>query len=207
MTKAADGGSDLDVKTATGTKLLKEFPGTNSDIYNLTPVGSKLLFFADSATAQQLWMTSGTRAGTRLVKKLNHSGAERTDGHWPRALFHLRRDPWQCVHRLLFKSNGTAAGTVPVAMPAGSAGIDNPPGALVDYDGVLYFGVGDRLMKTSGPGPKVVIASAHPMRTGHRRVRGRSDRPVECSTSRSPTHLSRARTSTRPTGPPAGPRC
>ena len=29
VTKAADGGSDLDVKTAAGTTLLKEFPTSN----------------------------------------------------------------------------------------------------------------------------------------------------------------------------------
>ena len=44
VTQAADGGSELDVKTAAGTKLLKEFPGANSSI-SLTPVGSKLFFF------------------------------------------------------------------------------------------------------------------------------------------------------------------
>ncbi len=151
VTQAADGGSELDVKTAAGTKLLKEFPGANSSI-SLTPVGSKLFFFE----GQRLWVTNGTRAGTRLVKKTIPGGGNEPTVVGHELYFTADVTHGNRVRPLLFKSNGTAAGTVPVSLPAGSARFDNPPGSLVDYDGALYFGIGDRLMKSSGTRTELV---------------------------------------------------
>ena len=133
VTQAADGGSDLDVKTATGTTPLKEFPAPDSSISDLTPDGSKLFFFVDLGKGQQLWVTNGTPARTRLVKKLNPGDV----GGGPTVLgnelyFTSLVTDGSRTNRLLFKSNGTAAGTVPVAMPAGSAKSGNFPDGLVE---------------------------------------------------------------------------
>ena len=57
---------------------------------------------------------------------------------------------------MLLKSNGTAAGTVPVAKMPGSVN------SLVNFDGAFYFGSGDRLMKTDGAVTKVVGAFGPP---------------------------------------------
>ena len=62
----------------------------------------------------------------------------------------------------MFKSNGTAEGTVPIAMPAGSAKLGNFPGTLVSFGGALYFDYGNELMKTTGGNAKVVSTLAQP---------------------------------------------
>ncbi len=167
VTQAADGGSDLDVKTATGTTPLKEFPAPDSSISDLTPDGSELFFFVNLGKGQQLWVTKGTPARTRLVKKLNPGDV----GGGPTVLgnelyFTSLVTDGSRTNRLLFKSNGTAAGTVPVAMPAGSAKSGNFPDGLVEYSGDLYFGFGDRLMKSNGATTKIVGTFGPPNSNG-----------------------------------------
>ena len=156
VTKAADGGSDLDVKTATGVTLLKEFPTTDGSLSELTPVGSKLFFAADVGQGQQLWVTNGTRAGTRLVKNFNPGGVGDATAVGNELYFTSDVSHGNSSNRLLFKSNGTAAGTVPIAMPPGSAKSDNYAVGLVNYGGALYFGFGEQVMKTNGATAKVV---------------------------------------------------
>ena len=166
VTKAADGGSDLDVKTATGTTAPQGVP--RREQLHLRPDARRLeaLLLRRRRPGPQLWVTNGTRAGTRLVKNAESSGADEPTVVGNELYFTADVIHGNSVRPLLFKSNGTAAGTVPVAMPAGSANSDDFPGDLVDYDGALYFGVGDRLMKTQrhhDQGRR--HASAHPMRT------------------------------------------
>ena len=116
VTTAADGGAELDVQTATGVTPLEDFPAT-IDISSLTPVGSKL-FFSTNAGDGQLWVTDGTKAGTKLVK---HIEAEDPTVVGSDLFFTATVSHGTKAKSLLYKSNGTAAGTVPVAMPAGSA--------------------------------------------------------------------------------------
>jgi ELWxxDGT repeat protein len=157
VTTAAGGGSDLDVKTATGTRLLKEFPTPDSSISDLTPDGSKLYFFADLDTGQQLWVTNGTGAGTRLVKQTNPSevfGDLTVIGNEP--YFDSTVTHGSRARTLLFKSNGTAAGTIEVALPTGATNPGAGPVTLVNYGEVLYFDDADQLMKTNGTTTTVV---------------------------------------------------
>jgi ELWxxDGT repeat protein len=157
VTQAADGGSDLDEKTAAGTTLVKEFHAQDSGLSELTPVGSRLFFLAGVGRSEQLWVTNGTRAGTKLVEipnsgtYLSHLTAVGDELYFTAAETHGSR-----VNSLLFETNGTVAGTVPIPMPAGSTGSENVPDSPVAYNGDLYLGFGDRLMKTNGSATEVV---------------------------------------------------
>src|SRR5262249_12282177 len=76
ITKAADGGINLDVRTSAGTTVLKEFNPSHLSVYgvavpvhNLTPVGSRVFFVGNTdAAGTELWVTDGSVAGTKLVK-------------------------------------------------------------------------------------------------------------------------------------------
>ena len=90
MTKATGGATDLDVKTATGVTILKEFPDADSeygDVSDLTAVGSKLFFAADPGHGQQLWVTNGSR-GDQASREPEFRGE--LDGRRLRALLHRR---------------------------------------------------------------------------------------------------------------------
>ncbi len=157
VTQAADGGADLDVKDATGTAVVKEFSGSDSSISDLTPDGSKLFFDADLNKGEQLWVTNGTRAGTKLVKNAIGSGQFGNKVVVGSVLYFASqaRQGNRATYQL-FKSNGTAAGTVAVALPVSASKSGPFSGDLADYDGTLYFSAGVRLMKTNGVATKVV---------------------------------------------------
>ncbi len=166
VTKAADGGADLDVQTAAGVRLLKTFPYSNdglSDsvpgVYDLTAVGSKLFFTADVGLGQ-LWVTNGTSAGTRLVRTMSVQQGTTVVG----SEVYFVANVWngKDLSFRLFKSNGTALGTVPITMPAGFAKLGDFPGSLVSFGGALYFADGGSLMKTTGATAKVVRTFAQP---------------------------------------------
>jgi ELWxxDGT repeat protein len=164
VTKAADGGSDLDVQTAAGVRLLKAFPDLNDGdsfpgVSDLTAVGSRLFFSVDVGLGQ-LWVTNGTSAGTRMVKAL--SAVMDTTVVGSEVYFVANVLHGKDLSLQVFKSNGTAEGTVPIAMPAGSAKLGNFPGTLVSYGGAIYFDYGNELMKTTGGAAKVVSTFAQP---------------------------------------------
>jgi ELWxxDGT repeat protein len=163
VTRGPRGASDLDVETATGVTTLKEFPATNDaasavpEVSLLTPFGSKLFFVADDGQGQQLWLTDGTSAGTRLVKDFGDGGTGgdlTVVGH--ELDFTALVDAGTGFERLLFQSDGTAAGTVPVATLAADAVTGYDAISPVSYDGALYFGFGDQLMKADGATTTVV---------------------------------------------------
>ncbi len=157
VTQAADGGADLDVKTVAGTTVLKEFSGSSSSISDLTPDGSKLFFDADLNKGEQLWVTNGTQAGTKLVKNAIGSGQFGNKVVVGNVLYFASeaRQGNRATYQL-FKSNGTAGGTVAVALPESASKSGPFSGDLADYDGTLYFSAGVRLMKTNGVATKVV---------------------------------------------------
>jgi ELWxxDGT repeat protein len=113
--------------TAAGTVLLRDiWPSTNSsDPRELTAVGGQAFFrAADGTHGAELWATDGTAAGTRLVKDLI-SGP---DGGFPstngKCVFtslggRLVFDSPVNV-RSLWTSDGTEAGTQPLASASGS---------------------------------------------------------------------------------------
>ena len=107
--------------TSAGTHLLRDHrPGlTSGNARALTPVGNVLYYNVDDyTTGMEVWRSEGTQASTRLVKDI----AAGVDGSgetqlftWGGALgfFHLDN---------LWRSNGTAAGTVVVQAAAGMDG-------------------------------------------------------------------------------------
>src|SRR5262249_6413915 len=116
---------------------------------NLTNVNGTLFFTADSVTTgYELWKSDGTAAGTVLVKDI-FPGTHREYDYWgnwryiPNTSF-----PSDLVNvggtlifgandangRELWKSDGTAAGTVRVSSPA-----LGPPRNLSNVNGTLFF--------------------------------------------------------------------
>jgi ELWxxDGT repeat protein len=156
VTTAADGGAALDVKTAGGTTLLKEFSSANDSLSDLTPDGSKLFFVADVGKGDQLWMTDGTRAGTRPVTDQSPGAFFSDLTVVGKELYFTDTVAGLDVANLLYRSNGTSAGTVVVSLPPGDAKSGNDPYDLVDYDNALYFDLGDRLIKADGAVTEVV---------------------------------------------------
>ncbi|HEX2642776.1 MAG TPA: ELWxxDGT repeat protein, partial [Thermoanaerobaculia bacterium] len=94
-------------------------PSGSSGTFELTVVGSTLFFRAfDSTHGAELWKTDGTEAGTVLVKEINAgAGSSFFSGHLAGLtalggqLFFWAFDG---THTELWKSDGTAAGTVQV---------------------------------------------------------------------------------------------
>jgi len=102
---------------AVGPKLVKDInPTGNSFPTNLTRVGSKLFFAAsDGVHGNELWVSDGTTAGTRMVKNIK-PGAKSSNPEMlvnvNGTLFFLASDGTHGEQ--LWKSDGTKAGTVMV---------------------------------------------------------------------------------------------
>jgi ELWxxDGT repeat protein len=151
VTQAVDGRVDLDVETATGATALKAFHGSDSPISELTADGSKLFFVVSAASTEQLWETNGTPEGTRLVIKIRNNGyiSDLTVAGNELYFTNLVSDGRKSTTEL-FQSDGTAAGTEQIALPAGTVSAIDGPHELVSFDDELFFASGSGLMKTSG---------------------------------------------------------
>ncbi len=146
--------------TDSGTVLVKDInPGYQSGIWrdNLFVgdqhvVGNAMYFAADDGqTGTELWKTDGTTAGTVLVKDVqNPDRSFFYPGSFPLAMsdangvLYFNADDWD-HNRELWKSDGTAAGTVMVKdindIPPGFLG--SYPGEVTPVNGVLLFGADD----------------------------------------------------------------
>ncbi|MBK8595887.1 MAG: hypothetical protein IPN83_09925 [Holophagales bacterium] len=150
--------------TAAGTVLLKPFPSPNNSYYTmvLTKVGDRLFFIVDdNANPTELWTSDGTAAGTALVKQVAATGAclystipVDVDG----TLF------FSCASgsgEAVWKSDGTDAGTVPIA-------VFDSISSLVSWDGDLYLSASDaahgtELWKSDGtPGGTIPVKDVVP---------------------------------------------
>jgi ELWxxDGT repeat protein len=136
--------------------------GAGGNPSQFTAVGDVAFFAAhDIVRGTELWKTNGTVAGTRFVKDIN-PGAP---GGYPNSSepLHLTNVNgtlfFSAFHpdfgRELWKSNGTAAGTVLVKdIMSGSEGAE--PGSLVKSGNLLYFSAfddptsGSQLWKSNG---------------------------------------------------------
>ncbi|QRO01408.1 hypothetical protein JRI60_21505 [Archangium violaceum] len=131
--------------TRAGTVVVVEFPplsrpaGFFDFLSNLTPVGCQLFFtVGDEAHGNELWVSDGTREGTRLVEDLTPG----TEGSAPhtlvavgKTLFFFRTlggDPSSPGRTELWTSDGTAEGTVRVR--------DFGPGTSARSDRVIARG-------------------------------------------------------------------
>ena len=106
----------------------------------LVAIGNVVYFVADNGiNSIELWRSTGTAAGTVLVKDIRPSSA----GSFPSALTNVNGMLYFAVDngvhgRELWRSTGTAAGTVLVKdIRPSSAG--SFPNALTNVNGVLYF--------------------------------------------------------------------
>lgn len=136
--------------TAEGTTLVKDIaPGPDhSRIDNLTAMYRTVFFTAtDGLHGQELWKSDGTEAGTVMVKDMT-PGPEGSQGE---ELFAFEMGNFTNIYGTLFftayqndtyyiwKSNGTANGTVPVAL-CGGPGIWQPKPMFTFFkDRVYYF--------------------------------------------------------------------
>lgn len=156
MTTGSDGGAELDVKTAKGVTQLAE------DASDLTPLGSKLYFFALAGQDQQLWATDGTRAGTRPVTNVKGGLSAATAPTVVRNKFYFTADVTQNGKEnvQLYESNGTSAGTVPVPLPPAFKSKEALAVSFVGFNGSAYFGFGAQLMKTDGAKTTLVTSLA-----------------------------------------------
>jgi uncharacterized repeat protein (TIGR01451 family) len=122
-------GRELWKTDGTATSMVKDIrPGVDSglafffSLHGLTPVGSRLLFFADDGVSgNELWATDGTGAGTAQVADLNPGPAHADGGSFiggreirvvsgGRWFFTAFDGPYLEGHQL-YVSDGTAAGT------------------------------------------------------------------------------------------------
>ena len=131
--------------TEAGTVLVKDInPGSGGgDPGGLTNVNGTLYFSAEDGTnGRELWKSDGTAAGTVLVKDINPGSSSSLD-YWGSSLTNVNGTLFFTANdgtsgNELWKSNGTAAGTVLVKdINPGSGGGD--PGSLTNVNGTLFF--------------------------------------------------------------------
>ncbi|WP_301951384.1 ELWxxDGT repeat protein, partial [Microcystis aeruginosa] len=161
--------------TAAGTVLVKNiFPGNNpsfsSSPRNLRVVGNTLYFTADDGVnGRELWKSDGTATGTVLVRDIRPGSPTSSSDSDPsnltvvgNTLFFSANDGVN--FRKLWKSDGTAAGTVLISASDGSY-----PNALTAVGSTLFFsareggGVGYELWKSDGTAAgTVLVKNIHP---------------------------------------------
>jgi ELWxxDGT repeat protein len=162
--------------TAAGTVSITEFsvPSFSGGPWNLTNVNGTLYFSAYGDAGVELYKSNGTAAGTVLVKDIEpyafnrwytyeHSSPEELTNVNGTLYFTATRSDDQSG-RELWKSNGTAAGTVMVADlfpgtyteesrgygPYGEWPNDGNPGNLTNVNGTLYCTTARGLWKSEG---------------------------------------------------------
>ena len=148
--------------TAEGTFRVKDIHDglEGSHPFGLTDWNGTLYFWADDGQGYELWKSDGTATGTAKVDDINPRSHASLPGFWPPPqltemngnLYFAADDG--CSGRELWKTDGTAAGTMQVADVAVGGGSSNPA-ELTTAGGMLYFvsgpsGYGDELWKTDG---------------------------------------------------------
>lgn len=123
--------------TGPGTGLVKGF-GAPFDLSTAATIPGALLFWVDRGIGGlELWRTDATNAGTTLVTTLDPGDEDQFPGRsvsvGAAALFAVANNPVQ-----LLRSDGTAAGTAPVAITTFPPN-DGIPLWLTDVNGTLLF--------------------------------------------------------------------
>ena len=144
--------------TQAGTRVVKTFTAPNGGPDNLTAVGSELFFETSNQYTGALWRSDGTAKGTKFMRTILLGPGSGYHFNLP-GLTAVGNDVYFAAYtkatgRELWKSNGTAAGTVPVKdIRPGPADSNVQPLAVVGN--VFYFSAndgshGDELWKTDG---------------------------------------------------------
>ena len=156
---ADDGTNGVELWSSTGTTdgstliasmVLDINTGGSSAPENLTAIGGSdnALYFTanDGVNGVELWRSDGTEAGTVLVKDINPGGSSAPEnltsvgGFFDKTLYFTANDGVSGVE--LWKSDGTAAGTVLVKDIAPGAA-SSTPAELASVGGVLLFAADD----------------------------------------------------------------
>lgn len=135
--------------TPSGTMLVKDImPGTKrSGIENMTAVNSNVFFTAnDGIHGAELWKSNGTPAGTVLVRDMTPGRAGshgEDDFEYPMAGFTningtLFFAAYQASVYYIWKSDGTAGGTVPLQEATGPT-LSNPKPQFAYLNGAIYY--------------------------------------------------------------------
>jgi ELWxxDGT repeat protein len=186
LAHAADGGTNLDVKTATGVTVLKDFLpltgeyGSSYNITEMTAAGSNLYFVAGTAaTGRELWVSNGTAAGTHIVKDLNAGPA----GSFPQNLTPIGSKLYFTASTpsvvstgngsAVFVTNGTSAGTLPLPPVPGNQIPPPPSGStigigatnLIAFKNKLYFMSGTNLDSADGTATGTAVVHQFPAPT------------------------------------------
>lgn len=154
--------------TAAGTHITKDInpaPNASSNPSGLTAVGGTLFFGADDGTnGVELWKSDGTAAGTVMVKDINtNPGVSSSPGFLTNVngtLFFTAQPDTGLIGFELWKSDGTAAGTVQAADISTVLG-GSLPADLTKVGGALYFTALDdsfdrELYRSDGTGATLV---------------------------------------------------
>jgi ELWxxDGT repeat protein len=154
--------------TTVGTTMVKDInpaPATyGTSLGNLTAIGGTLFFSANDGThGYELWKSDGTETGTVMVKNINPGGT----GYYGKS-YEASSDPSSLTNiggtlffsandgahgRELWKSDGTAAGTVMVkninpggmGYGGGQYELNSNPTNLTNVGGTLFFSAIDHL--------------------------------------------------------------
>ena len=162
---------------ASNTKRLH--PVKNNDPSCMHRVGNRIYFSGKTADAgAELWVTDGTRAGTRMVTEINPGpgNAFEACGEWAhvgQTVFFTASDGGCPCEKQLWKANGTPAGTIKVK---GFAHLLNQ---LTSTGGTIYFvtmtdgsrdekeSYGTELWKSDGTsGGTVMVKDIDPRKAG-----------------------------------------
>jgi ELWxxDGT repeat protein len=154
--------------TAAGTVLVQDSNTTAVSFpYGVTEFNGAFYFQAnDGVNGFELWKTDGTAAGTVLVKDIN-TGADSSLRYrftdftvFNGALYFAADDGVNGFE--LWKTDGTAAGTVLVQDINTAAGAGSSPADFTVFNGALYFAADDgansrKLWKTDGTAAGTVL--------------------------------------------------
>lgn len=149
------------------TVLVKDintaFPDASSEPGDFTVFNGELYFSANSGTGdRKLWKTDGTEAGTRQVSDINLAPSSFAPYAVPRRFtvfngaMYLQADDGTSGRGFeLWKTDGTAAGTVLVKDINPASGLGSHPDGFAEYKRELYFHANDgvhggELWKTDG---------------------------------------------------------
>ena len=146
--------------TVTGTVMVRDVspqpddPTAVSSVRSgLISVGGALYFAAhDGEHGYELWRSDGTKKGTSLVRDLKEGGdTPFLDGSYPTNLTDVNGTLFFSANGFLYKTNGTAGGTVKLKTVM-------QPRGFVNANGLLYFVSGENLWVSDGtkPGTRMV---------------------------------------------------
>ncbi|MBI1814828.1 MAG: DUF4215 domain-containing protein [Deltaproteobacteria bacterium] len=162
--------------TAASTSLLKDISdgawvNDCSPLDQPSAAANGTVFFAgaDSVHGLELWKSNGTAAGTVMVADISPGGDPQfPNSSRPRELIYVNGTLFfsaeDGVHgQELWKSDGTAGGTIMVAdIAPGVAG--SYPGGFTNVNGTLFFGAASGLWKTDGTaaGTVLIVPNIYP---------------------------------------------